>query len=150
MSASKIAKSQLVASEKEGPYSKLDAAFIIIIHPATTGDSSSKNARYHTSHSRPRYDHIKGWLLLLDQIMASANPLMPTKPSKLPCERRMLPAAPVEAAVEGLGEVVGSVEVLPEVEVALDEEEEFPVAEMKTPPAMAGGETVLAFTAAAW
>ena len=66
---------------------------------------------------------------------------MPTKPSKLLCERRMLPAAPVEAAVEGLGEVVGPVEVLPEVE--------FPVAEMKTPPAMAGGETVLAFTAAA-
>lgn len=74
---------------------------------------------------------------------------MPTKPSKLLCERRMLPAAPVEAAVEGLGEVVGPVEVLPEVEVALDEEVEFPVAEMKTPPAMAGGETVLAFTAAA-
>ena len=88
---------------------------------------------------------------MLDQIIASANPPMPTKPSKLLCERRMLPAAPVEAVVEGLGEgeVVGPVEVLPEVEVALDEEVEFPVAEMKTPPAMAGGETVLAFTAAA-
>ena len=74
---------------------------------------------------------------------------MTTRPSKLLCEKRMLPAPPVEAAVEGLGEVVGTVEVLPEVEVVLDEEVEFPGAEMKTPPAMAEGETVLAFTAAA-
>ena len=41
MSASKIGKSQLVAREKEGLYSKLDAAFIII-HAATTEDSSCK------------------------------------------------------------------------------------------------------------
>ena len=44
MSASKIGESQLVAREKEGPYSTLDAAFIII-HPATAGDSSCKKTR---------------------------------------------------------------------------------------------------------
>ena len=41
MSASKIGKSQLVARKKEGPCSKLDAAFITIIHPATTGDATT-------------------------------------------------------------------------------------------------------------
>ena len=57
----------------------------------------------------------------------------------------MLPAPPVETAVENLGAVVGTVVLLPEVEVVV----EFPVAEIKTPPATADREIVLAFTAAA-
>ena len=66
-----------------------------------------------------------------------------------------LPAAPLlEGTVEDVGLVVDDVDVLdavelaPEVEVVLDAEVELPVASMNTPPAMAGGATVLVFLAA--
>ena len=81
--------------------------------------------------------------------MISANALMPTKPSKLLCERRMTPASPVKVAVDGVGALVGTVELLLEVVVVLDEEVELLVVAMNTPPAMAEGETLVAFTAAA-
>ena len=81
--------------------------------------------------------------------MASANALMPTKPSRLLCERRMTPAPPVKVAVDGVGAVDGAVELPPEVVVVLDEEVELLVEARNTPPAIAEGETVVAFTAAA-
>ena len=83
-----------------------------------------------------------------DQIIASTKPLMPTNPSKLLCEKRLVSAPPVKVAKEGGGIVVddgvgevGTVVLVPEVELLVDS--------MKTPPAMACGETELAFTAAA-
>ena len=81
--------------------------------------------------------------------MASANALIPTKPSKLLCERRMPPAPPVNVAIDEVGAVDGTVELPPEVVVVLDEEVELLVEAMNTPPAMLEGETVVAFTAAA-
>lgn len=78
-----------------------------------------------------------------DQIIASANPLKPTKPTKLLRENMLPSAPPVKAVVEGVGLVETVVELPLEVEV------EFPLAETNTPPAMAGGETLVAFTAAA-
>ena len=80
--------------------------------------------------------------------MASANALMPTKPSKLLCERLMTPAPPVKVTVDGVGMVDGTVELPPEVVVVLDEVELL-VEATNTPPAMAEGERVVAFTAAA-
>ena len=66
------------------------------------------------------------------------------------------PAAPLlEDTDEDVGLVVDDVDVLdavelaPEVEVVLDAEVELPVTSMNTPPAMAGGATVLVFLAAA-
>ena len=68
---------------------------------------------------------------------------------------KALPAAPLlEDTVEDVGLVVDDVDVLdavelaPEVEVVLDAEVELPAASMNTPPAMAGGATVLVFLAA--
>ena len=81
--------------------------------------------------------------------MLSANALMPTKPSKLLCERRMTPAPPVKVAVDGVGAVDGSVELPPELVVVLEEEVELLVEPMNTPPAMAEGEIVVAFALAA-
>ena len=81
--------------------------------------------------------------------MANASALMPTKPSKLLCERRMAPAPPVNVAVDGVGMLDGTVELPPGVVVVLDEEVELLVEAMNTPPAMAEGETFVAFTAAA-
>ncbi len=57
-------------------------------------------------------------------------------------EKRLLEAAPSKSATEGVGDVVDDVVEFDTV-VLLD-------AVMKTPPAMAGGEMVLAFRAAAW
>lgn len=81
--------------------------------------------------------------------MLSANALMPSKPNKLHCERRMTPASPVKVAVNGVGAFDGTVELPPEVVVVLEEEVELLVEPMNTPPAMAEGEIVVAFAAAA-
>ena len=79
---------------------------------------------------------------------------MPTQPSK-PQWIEFLPVAPLlEAAVEDVGVVVEDVDVAVavelalEAEVVLDEDVELSAAAMNTPPAIAGGETVLAFLAA--
>ena len=74
--------------------------------------------------------------------MASANPLKPTRPSQLLREKRLPAAPPVKAIIEDVGPAVEPVVELP-LEV------EFPLAERNTPPAMAGGETLVVFTAAA-
>ena len=81
--------------------------------------------------------------------MASAHALIPIKPSKLLCERRVTPAPPVKVTVDGVGLVDGTVELPPEVVVVLDEEVELLGEAMNTPPATAEGETFVAFTAAA-
>lgn len=76
--------------------------------------------------------------------MASANPLKPTKPTKLLREKMLPSAPPLKVVPEGVGPPVETVVELPlEVEVVL------PLAETNTPPAMARGETLVAFTAAA-
>lgn len=76
--------------------------------------------------------------------MASANPLKLTKPSKLLREKRLPSAPPVKAVFEGVGPAVETA-----VELPLEVEVEFPLAETNTPPAMARGEILVAFTAAA-
>lgn len=76
--------------------------------------------------------------------MASANPLKPTRPSQLLREKSLPSAPPVKAVIEGVSPAVE-----PVVELPLELEVEFPLAERNTPPAMAGGETLVAFTAAA-
>ena len=74
---------------------------------------------------------------------------MPTKPSKLLCERRMTPASPVKVDFDGVGALDETVELPPEVVVVLDEDVELAVEAMNTPPAMTEGETFVAFTEAA-
>lgn len=55
----------------------------------------------------------------------------------------------MNVAVDGVGAVDGTVELPPKMVVVLDEEVELLVEAMNTPPAMAEGETFVAFTAAA-
>ncbi len=99
--------------------------------------------------------YTKCSLPLLNHIMnARTNPLMPTQPRMLHCVKVLPAAPPLEGAVEDVELVVDDVDVLdavelePGVEVVLDVEVELPVASMNTPPAMAGGATVLVFLAA--
>lgn len=83
---------------------------------------------------------------------------MPTQPSKPHCTNALPAAPPLEDTVDDdVGLVVDEVEEVGEVEevvvdaaVLLDVELEMSLASMKTPPAMAGGETVLAVLAAVW
>lgn len=88
-------------------------------------------------------------LLLQVENIASTSPPMPIQPSKPHC-KKLLPVASLwEGTVEAVGLEVGDVDVLaPEVEDVLDAEVELVVAATNTPPAMAGGETLLVFVAA--
>lgn len=82
------------------------------------------------------------------QIIAIRTPLMPIKPSKPHCEKTILVALPVKVTGEDVGAVGDVLGLTPGVELVLDVEVELSVTSMNTPPAMAGGETVLAFVAA--
>ena len=83
---------------------------------------------------------------------------MPTQPSKPHCMNALPPTAPpLEATVDDVGLVVDEVEEVGEMEevvddaaVVLDVALEISLASMKMPPAMAGGEAVLAVLAAVW
>lgn len=72
---------------------------------------------------------------------------MPAPPSKPHCANP-LPTAPLLAVEDGAVEDVGEVEaVVPELEVGEVDDEDVELTltlSMKTPPAMAGGELVLA------
>lgn len=88
--------------------------------------------------------------------MASAKPPMPTPPSRPHCTNALPTAPPLEGTVDDVGLVVDEVDEVAEGEavvdaaVVLDVELEISLASMNTPPAMAGGEAVLAVLAALW
>ena len=124
----------------------LDSAFRIVqFVPISRDVFDDVGYLYRSTHTQSLYGYMGlSLFFFFDQSIASANPLKPNTPSKLLGEKRMRSALPVKIAVEGVETAVEDV-----VELPLEVDVEFPLAGMNTPPLMAGGEILLAFTAAA-
>ena len=90
----------------------------------------------------PLLQHAKPLAFDLHQIIVRTITPTPITPSTPHREKPLLEAAPSKSATEGVGDAIdGDVELDTVV---------LPVAVTKIPPAIAGGEMVLALRAAAW
>ena len=102
------------------------------------------NVRHLTTLTETHSNVYRVLICLLDQIIVRAIATRPIAPSKPHCEKWELTASPLKGTVDGVEVVVNGV-----VELAPVLEEVLLAALTNTPPAIAGGEMVLAFSAPA-